>query len=1210
MRISAILIRSGVLLLLLLLPRVAPAQSITDVQISPRATAAGLGATVTVTAQIADPTLIGASVNLQQIDALGRATVLGNLHDDGQSGDAIAGDKIYTLQFSVYQQTPGPLTYRVSAAFLGKLLRVFSSPLTFNVTGTVATGVTISQPANLVFLNSSPIIVSGTVGDPGATVTVSGIKAIGSGQTFQTTVPLQEGTNTITAVAANTNGTTSTASVQVTLDTTPPRVTIGSPPDGFHTTESSITVTGIVNDIVVGTVNSEQAKVTVNGVTAQVANRTYTAANIPLSIGPNSIQVIGRDQVGNGATVNAQVTRDAITQPYIKMISGNNQTGPVGTQLNTPLIVQLLNGSTPVTNQTVILKVTENDGTLQPGVGIHQLIAVRTDPQGQALAYWTLGNRAGVGNNIVQAYAAGFQGVVVFTASGTPSQAAKINVDSGNNQFGAVSQALALPLVAIVTDAGHNRLNGVPVTFTVKQGGGKINGATSLQTTTDGDGRALAVLTLGPQPGQDNNVVEATFAGNTSFAAAFAASGKVPGAPGQTSISGIVLDNSNNPIPNATMRVFQANQGSSNNQQQQVATPVQTDATGYFKILPAPVGVYKLMADGTTATQGGKLYPTLEYDIVTVAGQDNGVGMPIYLPELDPAAKICVNETTGGVLRLSKSPGFSLTVAPGSASFPGGSKTGCVSVTPVNPDKVPMAPGFGQQPRYIVTIQPVGTTFNPPAGMTIPNVDGLPPNAKTEMYSYDHDLAAFVAIGSATVSADGSLIKSDPGVGVLKAGWHCGGNPNTTGSAGTCPDCQKCIGTSCAAAPGLANAPCKSDGNVCTADVCLQGECQHPPITVEITRVDTPSKSATPPGERSFIEDDSIQAVGRSLVPTAASLNGTFDSLMQWKATSVGPRSGSADPATRSGPTFSFTTRPASPLTTGSTTANPALAFDVVARIGAETASCPATTYSLRQDERDVMRQEYSDFQTVNGDVSIPARSALQSPPIATPSLNGGNYNLIFNGDILLAMLDDFIANLNAILGAQDTLVVPPCTCAPNDQSCFDQHPASCKLTAQTVVVRAGTSTSATRPADTTFNRQVIVFHTRPGGDDTFDTQGNILAGPNGRAETQANTVVLPTFTRASLVVTSGYRNPRRNLAVGSQNPNSFHVQGRALDIANFDIPGLIPVPGVASAANSRCIAELAGDRAVQAQNAFAEQGPTTLACDSASVDHLHMQRP
>ena len=81
------------------------------------------------------------------------------------------------------------------------------------------------------------------------------------------------------------------------------------------------------------------------------------------------------------------------------------------------------------------------------------------------------------------------------------------------------------------------------------------------------------------------------------------------------------------------------------------------------------------------------------------------------------------------------------------------------------------------------------------------------------MYSYDHDLSSFVAIGTGTVSADGSVIASDPGVGVLKAGWHCGGNPNTTGSAASCSKCQTCQGSNCAPDNG---ASC-DDGLFCTS---------------------------------------------------------------------------------------------------------------------------------------------------------------------------------------------------------------------------------------------------------------------------------------------------------------------------------------------------------------------------------------------------------
>ena len=63
------------------------------------------------------------------------------------------------------------------------------------------------------------------------------------------------------------------------------------------------------------------------------------------------------------------------------------------------------------------------------------------------------------------------------------------------------------------------------------------------------------------------------------------------------------------------------------------------------------------------------------------------------------------------------------------------------------------------------------------AGMvSLPNSDGLAPGEITEMYSFDHDLGQFVAIGTGTVSEDGLTITSNAGVGVVKAGWTCAGN--------------------------------------------------------------------------------------------------------------------------------------------------------------------------------------------------------------------------------------------------------------------------------------------------------------------------------------------------------------------------------------------------------------------------------------------------
>ena len=243
----------------------------------------------------------------------------------------------------------------------------------------------------------------------------------------------------------------------------------------------------------------------------------------------------------------------------------------------------------------------------------------------------------------------------------------------------------------------------------------------------------------------------------------------------------------------------------------------------------APVGMTRLFIDGSTAQREG-MWPTVSYDLVTIPGTDNTVGMPIHLLPLDTAHGVHVDQTTGRTLRLPEMPGFALEIAPGAATFldqhPCGDgtlsvKCGTVTATVVHADKMPMAPGFGQQPRFVVTIQPTGTVFDPPAALTIPNVEGLTPREITDMYSFDHDLGAFVSIGPGTVSEDGTVLRSNPGVGVLKGGWHCGGNPATGECLHHCADCLTC--------PGL-DSVCEcveditQDGNRCDDNECK--ECQ------------------------------------------------------------------------------------------------------------------------------------------------------------------------------------------------------------------------------------------------------------------------------------------------------------------------------------------------------------------------------------------------
>jgi RHS repeat-associated protein len=89
-------------------------------------------ATVTITSQITDPTLLPAGVNLVRMDASG-PTIVGVLHDDGLNGDAAAGDGIYSYQFTVTPSSVGAIGYQVTAAFRGVLLRSQTSVFYVNV---------------------------------------------------------------------------------------------------------------------------------------------------------------------------------------------------------------------------------------------------------------------------------------------------------------------------------------------------------------------------------------------------------------------------------------------------------------------------------------------------------------------------------------------------------------------------------------------------------------------------------------------------------------------------------------------------------------------------------------------------------------------------------------------------------------------------------------------------------------------------------------------------------------------------------------------------------------------------------------------------------------------------------------------------------------------------------------------------------------------
>jgi hypothetical protein len=696
--------------------------------------------------------------------------------------------------------------------------------------------IAFTSPAALTVFNGqqTPITVSGTVDDPNATIVVTspdapnGVPAGVSGGTWTTqNVPLKEGHNLLTATATNARGGVSSTNLTVTLDTTPPIIRIDNPPASATLTNGQISVSGVVNDIVPGTVNSEQVAVQVNGLDAQVSNRSFVVPELLLARGQNTLTAVATDRAGNQSQTRIQVTlQDSLQQQRIEIVSGDHQTAPISTTLPESLVVRLLDAAgAPVANRAVTFRVVKSEGTLTNGDEQVQQRVVMSDEQGNAASTFTLGSRSGVGNNQISASAVGFAGTIIFAESATVGPPAQINIVSGTDQRGAVSQPLPLPFVVIVFDAGGNPVADVPIDFKVLQGGGRLGDVSlslaRLSIATNGDGKATAELTLGETEGANNQVVAAGFGGDPETLAGnqrvtFQASGLVPGARAETRVSGVVLDNTETPIPNATATIV----GST--------LQARSDAAGRFTIAGAPVGTITLIVDGSTTTRPER-FPFLAFVLNTVAGIDNTIGMPIYIPPLDTANAKLAGGDEEVVLTMDGVPGVAFTIAPHSTTMPDGRHEPVqMMLSQVHADKVPMPPPNGSAPRLVWTLQPAGVHFDPPIRVQLPNTDGLAPGTVLEIFQFDHDLEQFVSTGPGRISPDGSVLVSDPGFGITKSGWGAPQPP---------PPPKNCT-LQC------------DDKNVCTSD-----SVKDPPCACDNAPANEGGKCGGEPGANSCLKD-------------------------------------------------------------------------------------------------------------------------------------------------------------------------------------------------------------------------------------------------------------------------------------------------------------------------------------------------------------------
>jgi alpha-tubulin suppressor-like RCC1 family protein len=212
----------------------------------------------------------------------------------------------------------------------------------------------------------------------------------------------------------------------------------------------------------------------------------------------------------------------ALAGPPAKLtiVSGNNQSGIVNTQLAKPLVVKVTDlQNRAVANVSVTFSVSMGNGRTTP-------LTAKTNSQGQVSSKLTLGTIAGLNQVTVTS---GTIPAKTFTATGNPGPISAFTIVSGNGQTGAAGGALADSIVVKLADAFGNGVSGKPVSFSVTTGNGIVS---PVSVPTGSSGTAATAWTLSPSLGAKT----ATARFNTRTLQFTATS--IPGSPGNLTILG------------------------------------------------------------------------------------------------------------------------------------------------------------------------------------------------------------------------------------------------------------------------------------------------------------------------------------------------------------------------------------------------------------------------------------------------------------------------------------------------------------------------------------------------------------------------------------------------------------------------------------------------------------------------------------------------
>ena len=296
-------------------------------------------------------------------------------------GDALSGVATCPAPITVTTEGAGQ---RVSGAAVDVAGQTAEAAMTVNLDKTPPSLV-IATPADGQFVAVSPIMVSGMVSDAlsSPTIAVNGqpVAVSPSGQ-WSVAVALVGGPNPITVVAGDAAGHQTTSTRTVTLDHTPPVITLTEPVDGAATNRSPIAVRGTITDD--GQLASVELVCDIGG-GRQVEPLpgqpgAFTALCPVTTDGPVILTVTAVDAAGNRASAERRVTYDAtppglaVTSPSEALLT-NNPTVIVAGTLDDPTATLTVDGQAAPAGASWRVERVLADGP-------HTVDIVATDPAG------------------------------------------------------------------------------------------------------------------------------------------------------------------------------------------------------------------------------------------------------------------------------------------------------------------------------------------------------------------------------------------------------------------------------------------------------------------------------------------------------------------------------------------------------------------------------------------------------------------------------------------------------------------------------------------------------------------------------------------------------------------------------------------------------------------------------------------------------------